>query len=511
MKPLFNQVKVNRQRKNAFDLSHEKKLSFDMGNLIPILLQEVIPGDKFKVNTEVLVRFAPMIAPMMHRVNVYTHYFFVPNRLVWKNWQNFITGAVDGLYDGTTQPTMTPVDGSRTMFAKGCLSDYFGINPIPAAGAMDSITLNALPFRGYQLIYNEFYRDQTLNAAAPMTTDDTVAAPEQTSITTLRQRSWEKDYFTSALPWTQRGGQVNIPSTPNYKTNPLVTYAGGTVTSGDAIKVYNSANPSNLMEGVSGQPVTKIDNLNGVDVSVINLRRAVRLQEWLEKNATAGSRYIEQILAHFGVRSSDARLQRPEYLGGGRSPVVISEVVSMVNDTAGSHPQGTLAGHGISVGNHMGFNKYFEEHGFVFGIMSVMPRTAYYQGIPRVFSKVDRFDYYWPEFAQIGEQAILNKELFADWIEGTDNNEAIFGYTPRYAEYRFNNSSVHGDFRDTLNFWHMSRSFVSGGRPILNSNFVTADPTNRVFAVSGGNHLWVQLYNGVKAIRPIPVFGTPTL
>nr|WAE43389.1 MAG: major capsid protein [Microviridae sp.] len=508
MKPLFNEVKIKRVKRNAFDMSHEKKLSFNMGDLIPVYVQEILPGDKFKVNTEVLVRFAPMLAPIMHRVNVYTHYFFVPNRLVYKNWQNYITGGVDGLQTPTF-PTIPYNETNRGYFYTRHLADYMGIPTINVSDPpiTNVQNINALPFRAFQKIWSEYYRDQTLDTPDGCTDNDTVAAGSETSATLSdRMRCWEKDYFTSALPWTQRGGAVSIPNTLNPVSAPNITWASSPVT--EAINSYPTI--SGTTTGIftnNGGVATRLNTGNQVDISLINLRRAARLQEWLEKNATGGSRYIEQMLAHFDVKSSDARLQRPEYLGGGKSPVVISEIVSMVKET--SNPQGTMAGHGISVGNHMGFNRYFEEHGYVIGIMSVIPRTAYQQGLPRMYSKVDRYDWFWPEFANIGEQAILNKEIYHDPFEATDRNDGVFGYTPRYAEYRFNNSTVHGDFRTTLNFWHLGRIFSS--RPSLNNVFVQASPTSREFAVEDGHHLWVQLYNKVKAIRPIPVFGTPTL
>nr|WAE43359.1 MAG: major capsid protein [Microviridae sp.] len=509
MKPLFNEVKLKKIRRNAFDLSHEKKLSMDMGSLVPIYLQEVVPGDKFKVNTEVLVRFAPMLAPLMHRVNVFTHYFFVPNRLVYENWQSYITGGTQGT-DNPTFPVMKINNANKNQWAfAGSLADFMGI---PIGTYTDTYLdqyINGLPFRAYQLIWNEYYRDQTLQTPVTITKNDTFTDAETGAVLQLQKRCWEKDYYTSALPWTQRGGAVNIPNIVNPNAaGPTITFPGaasqglslqvGPNVSGNTFKIQDNSGPT---------IVSAMDPGITVDISLINLRRAARLQEWLEKNATGGSRYIEQILAHFGVKSSDSRLQRPQYLGGGKSPVVISEVVSMVKQT--DNPQGTMAGHGISVGNHHGFDQFFEEHGYIIGIMSVLPRTAYQQGMPRMFSKVDRYDWFWPEFANIGEQAIMNKELFMNYTDSGTVNNAVFGYTPRYAEYKFNNSTVHGDFKTTLNFWHMGRIFSA--LPALNAAFVAADPTVRPFAVTDGTHLWVQLYNKVNAIRPMPVFGTPTL
>ena len=504
MKPLFNSVQLHKPKGNKFDLTHEKKLSCNMGELIPAYIQEVIPGDKFRVNTEMLLRCAPMIAPMMHRVNVYMHYFFVPNRLVWSNWETYITGGVDGL-QVPTFPTLTLTNALKAQFGLGTLADYLGIPDHEGQTIIHAPVINALPFRAYQLIWNEFYRDQTLQTAAAITKNDTVAAgTEFTDTLALRMRCWEKDYFTSAMNATQRGSAVVLPSTPNYKSTTTVDFSGN-VSAGQAITTGPGGTNDVAITG-NGQTL-KIKNLNGVDITVNDLRRATRLQTWLEKNMLAGSRYAENTLAHFGVRGSDARLQRPEFLGGGKSPVVISEVVSTVKET--SNPQGTMSGHGVSVGNQMGFTKRFEEHGFIIGILSTMPKTAYQQGIPRMFTKADRYDYFWPELAQIGEQAIKQKEIYYSWT-GTDTQNNTFGYAPRYSEYKFNNSTVHGDFKSTLNFWHMGRIF--GSEPGLNSSFVQSNPTGRIWAVNdNSDHLWIQLLNKVSAYRLMPVFGTPTL
>ena len=502
MKPIFQQVKVTRPKGNVFDLSHEKKLSFNMGELIPIYIQEIVPGDKFKVQSEMLVRCAPMLAPMMHRVNLYTHFFFVPNRLVYKNWPAYITGGSDGLANPTF-PTLTLTDALKAQFGNGTLADYMGIPDHEGQTIVNAPVINALPFRCYQKIYNEFYRDQTLQAEVPITDNDTVAAGTEFSETmALRYRCWEKDYFTSALPWTQRGNPVNIPTTVNYKSNSTVHKTNGAAATAGPLTADGSAH---LMDNAPSQ--ARIENISSVDITINDLRRASKLQQWLERNALGGSRLIEVIATHFGVKSSDARLQRPEFLGGGKSPIVISEVVSSVKET--TNPQGTMTGHGISVGSNHGFVRRFEEHGFVIGICSVLPKTAYQQGIHRMFSKADRYDYFWPEFAQIGEQAIKQKELYMKYV-GTDTQNNTFGYTPRFAEYKHNNSSCHGDFRSTLNYWHMGRIF--GSEPGLNAAFLQANPTGRIWAVNdSSDHLWMQVYHNIKAFRLMPVFGTPIL
>jgi len=507
---IFHQGQASRVKKNAFDLSHEVKLSCNMGQLVPILCEEVIPGDSFKMNTEILMRLAPMVSPVMHRVNVYTHFFFVPNRLIWDNWQKFITGGEQGL-DTPVMPYFRTTS-SAVAFEKGTLGDYLGISKITTAGTY--LKFNMLPFRAYNLIYNEYYRDQNLQTT-PVAISKADGQDTTTNINILT-RAWEKDYFTSALPWTQKGGDVSIPldtqSAPvvkNTSTNGILfkNRTTGVNAQNGAPDLQNGYLEDSLDAQLNLDPNGTLEaDLSGVNISTVeDLRRATRLQRWLERNARSGSRYIESILAHFGVVTPDYRLQRPEYLGGGKTPVVISEVLQ-TSSTDATTPQGNLAGHGMAVGNTHSFQKSFSEHGYVIGIMSVLPKTAYMQGIRRHFLKTDKFDYFWPEFAQLGEQPVYDQEL---WFTDGDNL-TTFGYQSRYAEYKYIPSRVAGDFKDNLKFWHMARDFAT--KPSLNSSFVISNPTNRVFAVTDNSHkLWVQVYHNLKAIRPIPYFNSPTL
>ncbi|AXH76482.1 MAG: major capsid protein [Microviridae sp.] len=520
MSKLFKGQSYNGPKKNVFDLSHEKKLSMNMGKIVPFYLQEIVPGDKFKVSSEQLIRLAPMIAPMMHRVNVFTHYFFVPNRLVFDKWQDFITGGTDGK-QAPSFPTIPVNAGNYMFFDKNHLPDYFGIPPVePGSLTIPAPEFNALPFRAYHLIYNEYFRDQTLIAPIEFSIGETVPAEDYPVLTQLRDRCWEKDYFTTAMPWAQRGDEVLIPTVGapfagSYPPTKAVfadteTQAGQGYFDAEAMTTRRTGSDAIL----AGNNQVNIDvhltdasQATSASGSINDLRKAVRLQEWLEKNARAGARYVEQIMAHFGVRSSDARLQRPEFLGGGINPVVVSEVLSTVQTT--DLPQGNMSGHGISVGHDNAFTKTFEEHGYIIGVMSVLPRTGYQQGVPRAFLKKDKFDFFWPEFANIGEQPVYTQELYQDYT--SVENEEIFGYQSRYAEYKFAPNQVHGDFRESMAYWQMCRIF--SGKPALNEFFVKSDPTHRVFAVTDPNEhkLYVQIFNKVTAIRPMPQFGTPQL
>jgi len=519
MNQLFNQTQFNKPSKNVFNLSHEKKLSMNMGQLVPIMCEEVIPGDKFKVSSEALIRMQPMIAPVMHRLNIYTHFFFVPNRIVWNEWESFITGGADG----TSNPILPQLNLSsgavNANLASGSLSDFLGCSTVSSGSY--GVSINALPFRAYHKIYNEYYRDQNLEEEVNISMDsgnDSNAA----DMLTLRKRAWEKDYFTSALPWTQRGGEVEIPllgtapivlndSLGPTASTKLKTYDGGNIHYGDLEAVQNPSEAHIQSKGHLGMAIMDPDGTLDADLAnvtsatIAELRNSVKLQEWLEKNARGGSRYIEQMLSHFGVRSSDARLQRPEYLGGSKNPMLISETLQ--TSESASTPQGTMAGHGVSGGTTPNFSQYFEEHGYIIGIMSVLPKTTYQQGFRKHLLKTDKFDYFWPEFEHIGEQPVYNAELYHDYTTGI--NKEPFGYQSRYSEYKQVPCSVHGDFKDNLNFWHMGRQFDS--LPQLNEDFIHSDPTQRIFAVTAeDDKLLCNIYNHVKAIRPISRFSNPS-
>lgn len=499
------------KKRSKFDLSSERKMSLNMAELIPIMHEEVLPGDKFRSSTELFLRFAPMLAPVMHRMNAFVHFFFVPDRIIWSEFEDFITGGRDGTLAPVHPFLEFPIATAPDRSVNGALADYLGLPTYPTGTTMtNNMAISALPFRAYQLIYNEYYRDQNLTDPVPFSLGSgAVSGPDLLAITLKRTRAWEKDYFTSALPWAQRGGVASAPVGVDYLPQSNVIKDSGGPSGATAL---NSGASGGLVD-TAGTQGLRIENIENASVTINELRKANRVQEWLERNARGGARYIEQILSQFGVLSSDARLQRPEYLGGGRAPVVISEVLSnfQFSGDPDGLPQGNMAGHGISVGSGNGFSRSFEEHGRIIGILTVMPRTSYQQGIHRKWTRFDKFDYAWPAFANLGEQEVKSTEIYQDPTLPVNTPATTFGYQERYAEYKYGQSTVHGDMRDSLAYWHEGRIFAA--EPVLNESFVTCDPSHRIFAVTDPavHKLYCQVYNRVSALRPLPFFGIPRL
>lgn len=507
-------------KRSKFSLSYYNLLSCSQGELVPVGLTEVLPGDTIQQATSALVRVSPLLSPVMHPVHVRIHHWFVPHRLVWNNgeddsWESFITGGPDGM-DASTFPTITFGGGSGA--AVGSLADYLGVPT-----GVNNIEVSALPFRAYALIFNEWYRDQDL--VTPLVIDKTGGA-DTTTNTTLQNSAWEKDYFTSARPWTQKGPAVSIPlsgdaplsatEAPVVGLNTDITFSNE---SDGTARIFRTQNSSTIRTGLGSQPsadgdarwgataleadLTGIEaDLSGVTAADVNdLRLAFALQRYEEARARYGSRYTEY-LRYLGVRSSDARLQRPEYLGGGKQTIQFSEVLATA-ETGTSVDVGDLKGHGIGAVRSNRYRRFFEEHGYVLTFMTVKPKTVYAQGLFRHWNRRTKEDFWQRELQHIGQQEVLNKEVYA----GAASPNGVFGYQDRYDEYRRTESRIGGEFRSTLNFWHMARIF--GSEPALNADFVEADPTTRIYATgASADNLWCMVNHSIQARRLVAKTGT---
>lgn len=503
---IFDSVKYTKPGRSTFNLSHDVKMSLKFSFLYPIMCEEVAPGDKWRIGCESMIRFAPMIAPPMHRINATMHYFYVPYRLLWDNFFKWYKGEKDPL---TNLPYVHPYfelnhDGSNWKPMYG----YMGIpNPALNAGvSVGSTKLNPMAIMAYQFIWNEYYRDQNLQTALEFKLQDGDNTTEIDSTVSLLERAWGHDYFTSALPFAQKGDPVELPISGLTNVPIFINdNTGTTLTGAPSSPIIQDGNIGTSAPGVGPGDLYAANELVTSGSATLNdLRIAMRVQEWLEKSARGGTRDNEFIRTQFGVRTSDARLQRPEYITGIKTPVVISEVLNTTGTD--DSPQGTMAGHGVSVidGNYGSY--YAEEPGIIIGLMNVQPETAYFQGIPKHFLKItDPTERLFPVFGNLGEQAIERRELYAY----TANGLQTFGYTPRYSEYKYANNRVAGDMTDSLLFWHMARKFDS--EPALNTAFIECNATDRIFAVQDGtDYLWAHVYNKVTASRLLPFYGTPT-
>lgn len=494
----FETVQALRPGRSVFDLSYDKKLTMDMGQLVPVMCDEMVPGDVFKIAHELVIRFQPLVAPILHEINAFIHVFFVPYRILWDEWEDFITGGPDG----DLAPAIPEWEPTNT--AKGSLWDYLGF-PV----GVDPDGAYPLDFvrRAYNRIYNEFYRDQT-SIAEVVETNESILI-----------RAWEKDYFTSALPWQQRGTAPALPISGTTSAVwagdqtvawPAVSATGGVGAMQYGVTLqqpYDTQTKAVLEKGAITKAkldANTVSLASATTFDVADLRLAFQLQRWLERNARAGARYTEFLKSHFGVAPRDDRLQRPEYLGGMRSPVIVSEVLQ-TSSTDATTPQANMAGHGISAGRDFTASYRADEFGLVMAILSVMPRPAYQQGINRQWLRRTKYDFYFPEFAHLSEQAVLRAELFASGVDAENNT--IFGYQGRYDEMRSKHSMVCDDMRDTYDYWHLSRQFVAA--PALNQTFLECVPDKRIFAAESEPGLIVNCRNVVKAIRPLPISSEP--
>lgn len=482
-------------KRAKFSLSHTKLLSCDLGELVPVSLVEVLPGDTMQQATSCLVRFAPLLAPVMHPTHVQLAHWFVPHRLVWEDWEDFITGGPDG-NDASVFPTVAMP--ASVGAAIGSLADYLGVPP----GVAD-LEVSALPFRGYALIWNEWYRDQDLETELAISLASGV---DSTTSTALQRAAWEKDYFTTSRPWEQKGPSITIPLGTTAPVN-RVSNAGfwsvfntGTNTGSGTNNMSSQGSQLDVnLTRVSLDPNGGLEtDLTGASAVTVNLlREALALQRFEEARARFGSRYVEY-LRYLGVRSSDARLQRPEFLGGGRYPIQFSEVLQTAE---GSDPVGELRGHGIGAARSNRYRRFFEEHGYVFTFMVVKPKTIYAQGLFRTWNRRTKEDFYQKELQHIGQQEVLNKEVYAEHA----TPEGVFGYQDRYDEYRRMESSIAGEFRDTLDYWHFARQFSAD--PALNASFVSCVPSEEPFAVPSSDVLQVHARHSIQARRIVSPKG----
>lgn len=499
----FAKIEAPNIQRSTFDRSHGYKTTLDAGTLYPVFVDEALPGDTFNLRATMFGRLATPLKPIMDNINFDIHFFSVPMRLVWDNWQKFM-GEQANPNDSINYLIPTITSTAVTGYTEESIFDYFGLpTKIP------DLEHSALPFRAYNLIYNEWYRDQNLQDSVTVNRGD---GPDATTDYTLLKRNKRKDYFTSSLPFAQKGEAVSVP----LGDKAFIHHDAG---AGLPIGIYGTVNSAYESIGTAGSraiqsstATTEADSmyadLSTATASTINaLRQAFQIQRMYEKDARGGTRYTEILKAHFGVTSPDARLQRPEYLGGGSSDVNLIPVAQ--TSEAGTTPQGNLSAIGTFSVNNNGFTKSFTEHEIVIGLVSVRADLNYQQGLHKMWSRQTRFDFFWPSFAHLGEQAILNKEIYA---QGTTADEDVFGYQERYAEYRYKPSQITGLYRSnataSLDLWHLAQDFSA--LPSLNEAFIQENPPiERIVAVTSEPQFLLDCFFDLKCSRPMPTYSTP--
>jgi len=510
--------------RSSFDTQYAHKTTFDGGYLVPIYCDEVLPGDMHNVKATLFARLATPLFPVMDNLHLDTFFFFVPNRLVWTNWVKFMgeqTNPGDSI--SYVVPQITSTAGG---YAVGSIFDHFGL---PTAGQItgsNTVTHNALPLRAYNLIYNEWFRDENLQNSVTVRTGDSGDVPGDYS---LLRRGKRKDYFTGALPWPQKGDAVSIPlgtTAPVLSDNSNIQFksANGNVNNLSWQIAAASGSVSSWAYGDTGESAARFGtntglyaDLSDATAATINqLRQSFQIQRLLERDARGGTRYTELLRAHFGVTPQDYRLQRPEYIGGGSTYVNVNPIAqtSATSISGGATPLGNLAAMGTALASGHGFTYHAQEHGYVIGIVSVRADLTYQQGLPKMWSRETRYDFYFPVFAHLGEQAVLNKEIY---VTGTSTDDDVFGYQERWAEYRYKPSQITGLFKSTssgtIDAWHYAQKFTS--LPTLNATFIQETPpierTTAVGASANGQQFLMDAFFDCKMARPMPMYSVPGL
>lgn len=504
----FAEVPKAEIQRSTFDRSSGVKTTLDAGQLIPIFIDEILPGDTMKMKDHLFGRLSTPITPYMDNLYLDTHYFFVPTRLIWENWEKF-NGAQNNPDDSTDYivPQMTSTAG--TGYPSLSIFDHFGI-PTKIPG----LEHTSLPLRAYNLIWNQWYRDENLQDSVPVHTGDSA---DPVADYTILSRGKRKDYFSGALPFRQKGPAVNLPlgTKAPLATDGLYTYTMGVNAPNIGPNNYKMTVGStylSLDNGTNADSPLYADLSEATAATINSLRLAFQVQRMYERDARGGTRYVEVIKAHFNVTSPDFRLQRPEFLGGNTKQIT-SSVVAQTSSTDATTPQANLSAFSIVSDSGSGFNHSFTEHGYVIGLVSLRADLNYQQGLNRLWSRKTRFDYYWPALSHLGEQAILNKEIYAQGsLAATD--DLVFGYQEKDADYRYKPNEIHGAFRSnytgTLDYWHLAQNFAS--LPLLNDSFVKENPpVKRILAVETEPDLIVDVFFEYHCTRPMPTYAVPGL